>query len=130
MQRQGAVRRTTDQNGREMVSVHVAVIGQHSWSGNRERRVFIHTVEVIDSDWRIIDRLHGNGDCRWNGVSGSITRLIRERLSAVVVWLGGVNEAAVRRNREATVRWQSYKDRCERVCIHVAVIGQDSGGGN
>ena len=95
MEHKRAMRRAIEQRESELVFVLIDIIGQDPWSGNNQRRIFVHTIRIVVGYRGIIhrfDRKRHHGNARFRQ---AIAELVSKGIQAVVIWSGNVNERTI-----------------------------------
>ena len=121
--------RADEDQGRQGIAVDVAVIGQHAGGGDDQRNIFVRRVSIVRSHRRVVHGPHSNAGRR-DRRSAAVAGAVSERIRAVVVRGGGVDEAAVAVEQKQTVARAADDRSCERVAVIIAVVGQHAGGGD
>ncbi len=130
VQRQRAVRGSADQDGAEAGAVHVAVVGQHAQVGDDgECAAFGDVVAVGNGHRRIVHRRHADRDTRRGGAAMTIGNGVGEACRAVEVRRWGEHHIAIDQGHRSIHGILNGNDG-ERVAVHIAVVGEQRGGGD
>ena len=114
--------RPVDENDREPIPIDVDVVGEQARSGDDEGGVFVRGVYLSG---RHGDVVGGGDDDRHGGRCGkqhTVTRGVGEAVGAVVVRCRGVDERAVRRERDDAMGGGRHEDRRQQRSFGIDVV--------
>ena len=118
--------RAVDHGSGQRIAVGIGVVGQHAVGCvDRQRRVLVGLVRIVDGDGQTIDLdgHRGRGRCRLAVVDG-----IGERVGPVEAGVGRVVERAVGVERQRAVGRVIDQRRRQGVAVGVGVVGEDPRG--
>ena len=95
---------------------------------NRQRRVFVRRVAVVDGDRRVVNRR----DAERHGCQGffalTVDDLVGEAIWPVVVGVRRVRERAVGAENDGTVRWACRDRPADGIAIWITIVADDRAG--
>ena len=127
-QRHAAVVGDADQFDGEHIVVRIAVVDQHAGRVDRQRRVLVGRVGVVDGQRRVVDR--GDVDRDGGGVgAAAVGDPIGKVVDAVEIGVGRVGEAAVGGQRQRAVGHVVDQRHRERIVLRIGVVAERPVGG-
>ena len=117
--------RTDIQHRCQRIAFHVAVVGQYTrLSRNDQRFVFVDAVHIIAAHRRIVDRGDHDFDHKQRTIQLTVTDAVGERVQSGVIFVGCVGKAPIGIEFQRAVFGANIQHRCQRITIHVTVVGQ------